>query len=100
MKKILIIGGTGYIGYNLAKLLLRKNWSVTVISVNRPNRNRYIKKVKYIKCNISKKKDVFKKIKEKFYYVVNLGGYVDHINKKKLSLLIFWVLKISTTFFF
>ena len=29
-----------------------------------------------------KKKDVFKKIKEKFYYVVNLGGYVDHINKK------------------
>ena len=82
MKKILIIGGTGYIGYNLAKLLLRKNWSVTVISVNRPNRNRYIKKVKYIKCNISKKKDVFKKIKEKFYYVVNLGGYVDHINKK------------------
>ena len=39
--------------------------------------------MKYIKCNISKKKEVFNKIKGKFNYVVNLGGYVDHINKKK-----------------
>ena len=83
MKKILIIGGTGYIGYNLAKLLIKKNWSVTVISINRPKKSRLIKNVKYIKCNISNKNDVFKKINERFYYVVNLGGYVDHVNKKK-----------------
>ena len=40
-------------------------------------------KVKYKICNISKKKNLEKKINEKFDYVVNLGGYVDHKNKKK-----------------
>ena len=35
MKKILIIGGTGYIGYNLTKLLIKKKWSVTVLSLKK-----------------------------------------------------------------
>ena len=30
-----------------------------------------------------KKRDVFKKIKGEFSHVVNLSGYVDHVNKKK-----------------
>lgn len=83
MKKILIIGGTGFLGYHLAKHCLKKNFKVTSISINFPKKNRFLKKVRYIKCDISNKKLLEKKLDNNFDYVVNFGGYVDHSNKKK-----------------
>ena len=77
------MGGTGFIGYHLAKKCLKKGWQVTSISTKRPKKIRYISKVKYLICDITKKKILKKKIKNSFKYVVNLGGYVDHFNKKK-----------------
>ena len=85
MKKILIIGGTGFLGYHLAKYCLKKNFKVTSISINFPKQVRFLKKVRYIKCDISNKKLLEKKLDNNFDYVVNFGGYVDHSNKKKLS---------------
>jgi len=82
-KKILIIGGTGFIGYHLAKKSLKKGWRVTSLSSNRPKKIRYLSKVKYIRCDITNKKLLKKSTKDTFDYVVNLGGYVDHSNKKK-----------------
>ena len=82
MKNILIIGGTGFIGYHLAKKCLKKNFKVTSISKNRPKKIRFLKKVKYIICDINNKK-ILKKIDNNFDYVVNLGGYVDHKNKQE-----------------
>ena len=41
-------------------------------------------KVKYIICDIAKKKSLKKNIRKPFTYVVNLGGYVDHTNRKKV----------------
>ena len=82
-KNILIVGGTGFIGYHLAKKSLKKGWQVTSISTKPPKKIRYLSKVKYIFCDITKKKFLKKNIKKTFNYVVNLGGYVDHINKKK-----------------
>ena len=82
-KKILIVGGTGFIGYHLAKRSLQKGWQVTSISSNPPKKIRYLSKVKYLCCDISNRK-LLKKIISNYYdYVVNLGGYVDHSNKKK-----------------
>ena len=82
-KKILIVGGTGFIGYHLAKESLKKKWEVTSISTRKVRKIRFLKKVKYIYCNISKKKS-FKKIQNQEYdYVVNLGGYVNQRHKKK-----------------
>ena len=82
-KKVLIIGGSGFIGYHLAKKCLKHNYLVTSISLTNPSRERKIKKVKYIKCDISKKSNLRKKINKKFDVVVNLGGYIDHVNKSR-----------------
>ena len=82
-KNLLIIGGTGFIGYHLAKKSLKKGWKVTSISTSPPKKIRYLPKVKYVFCDISNKKSLERKVKKSFNYVVNLGGYVDHSNKKK-----------------
>ena len=80
---ILIVGGTGFIGYHLAKKSLKKGWQVTSISSRPPRKKRYLSKVEYILCDITKKKSLKRNIRKTFKYVVNLGGYVDHSNKKK-----------------
>ena len=82
-KKILITGGTGFIGYHLAKKCLKLNWKVTSLSSNRPKKVRKLKKVKYLIADISSKKQLKNKIKINFDYVVNLAGYVDHSRKLK-----------------
>ena len=82
-KNILIVGGTGFIGYHLANKSLKKGWQVTSISSNAPRKIRYLPKVKYILCDITKKRSLKKSIRKNFNYVVNLGGYVDHSSKKK-----------------
>ena len=82
-KKILITGGTGFIGYHLAKKCLKLNWKVTSLSSNRPKKVRKLKKVKYLIADISSKKKLKNKIKINFDYVVNLAGYVDHSRKLK-----------------
>jgi nucleoside-diphosphate-sugar epimerase len=81
--KILVVGGTGFIGYHLAKKALEKNWIVVSISTNKPKKKRFLKRVSYIICDISNKRVLERKIKGNFDYVVNLGGYVDHSNKSK-----------------
>jgi len=82
-KEILIVGGTGFIGYHLAKKSLAKGMSVTSISTNKPKAIRYLPKVKYLICDITKKEKLKKCIRKNFQYVVNLGGYVDHSKKIK-----------------
>ena len=82
-KNILIVGGSGFIGYHLAKKSLNKGWKVTSISSKFPPKKRCLSKVKYLLCDITNKRLLRKTIKKSFNYVVNLGGYVDLSNKKK-----------------
>ena len=81
-KKILITGGTGFIGYHLSKKCLSLGWSVTSVSSRKPHIRKKIKGVKYLKIDITNKNKL-SKIKKNFDYIVNLAGYVDHSNKKK-----------------
>jgi len=82
-KKILIAGGTGFLGYHIAKKALKKKWSVHSISTSKPIKKRSIKGIKYHLCDVTNKKKLTKIIQNKYDYVINLSGYVDHTNKKK-----------------
>ncbi len=82
-KKILIIGGTGFLGYHLAKKCLLKKWDVTSISTKIPKKIRFLPNVKYLILDITKKKLILKKIKSNYDFVVNFGGYVNHSEKLK-----------------
>ena len=81
-KRILIAGGTGFIGTHLAKKCIDLNWKVTCIYKKKLIRKK-IQGVKYVKCDLSINKNIEKKIKGDYDYVVNLAGYVDHSNKIK-----------------
>ena len=80
-KKILIIGGTGFFGYHLSKFFKKKKYLVTSLSKNSPLKKRRLRKIKYIYADISKQKELKMLSKKKFHYVINCGGYVDHVNK-------------------
>ena len=82
-KKILITGGTGFIGYHLAKACLKKGFVVKSLSTKKPIKSRKLKKVEYLICDISDKKKLNRLLDHDFNYIVNLAGYVDHTDKKK-----------------
>ena len=81
--KILIIGGTGFLGYHLAKKCLLKGWVVHSVSTSKPKKIRFLKKEKYKILDITNKNLIKKKLNFNYDYVVNLGGYVNHSEKKK-----------------
>ena len=85
-KNVLIVGGTGFIGFHLCNFFLKKNYKVFSISLNSPKKNRKLKKVKYYCCNIGILKEIIFLKKMNFDYVVNSGVYVDHYNEKKTLL--------------
>ncbi len=82
-KKILITGGTGFIGYHLAKKCVRMGWEVTSFSKKKPKPIRTLKKVNYLFGDLTKKKDL-KVLKKKFDYIVNAAGVVDHSSNPKV----------------
>ena len=85
-EKILIAGGTGFIGFHLAKRL-KKNYDITILSSQKVKAHRKIEKIKYIICDVTFKSKLQKILKKKmFNHVINLSGYVNHSNKKKTFL--------------
>ena len=79
---LLIIGGTGFIGYHVALYAKKKGWKVSSISLNKPKKNRYVSGVKYLLIDITNLKKLKKGLNQSYTYVVNLGGYVQHDTNK------------------
>ncbi len=71
-KNILIIGGTGFIGFHLLKKTTKLGWNSFSISKNRPKKNRKVNKVKYIFLNISNLNKLKKNFLNNYDYIVNL----------------------------
>ena len=61
---ILIVGGTGFLGYHLARACLKLKWNVSSISTKKPLKFRKIKSVKYYFMDISKKNHYLTSLKK------------------------------------
>ena len=80
---LLVVGGTGFIGYHLVYAAKKRGWNVTSLSTHKPKNYRAIKGVNYKNVDISNLSKLKKKLVGSFTYVVNLGGYVAHVPFKK-----------------
>ncbi len=69
-KRILIIGGSGFIGTHLAKRLLQLQTQVTIADKKKP----CIKKTKYIYLNLNQDSDLKRIIKKRFDIIYQLAG--------------------------
>ena len=82
--KILIPGGTGFIGYHLALYCLKRGWEVHSLSKSKPKNYRRVKGVKYILGDVRNRNELKSKLDNYYDYIINLSGYVDHSNKKSI----------------
>jgi nucleoside-diphosphate-sugar epimerase len=77
--RLLILGGTGFIGRRLSENAIRRGLEVVVISINPPKESESVEGVNYLSADISnlillKELLTFRS----FDYVINLSGYVNH----------------------
>ena len=83
-KKILITGGTGFLGFNYLQFLKKKKiYSLYSLSRKPPDSKKKIKNVKYLFANLSNPKSLLKISKIKFDYIVNFAGNINHKEKIK-----------------
>ncbi len=78
-KKLLIVGGTGFIGRNLTLNAIKYGFNTTVLSLNVPADEVMVKDADYLQADITN----FAQLREHlstttFDYVVNLSGYINH----------------------
>ncbi len=81
-KKLLVLGGTGFIGYHLIKKCKKIGWDVVSVSKKKPSKEKYISGTTYIFDDLQKK-NIFKKLNKKYDYIVNASGYINNNSKKK-----------------
>lgn len=82
MKKVLITGGTGFLGSNIIKNL-NKDFKITSISRKKITQNR-LPRVEYLFFDISKYNLTRKFLKKKkFDFIINCCGNINHSQKKE-----------------
>ena len=69
--KILVVGGTGFIGVNLLKKLRLLKFKCSSLSTSNPKKNKKVVGVNYIILDITNKKEFKKLNKLKFDVVIN-----------------------------
>jgi nucleoside-diphosphate-sugar epimerase len=75
---LLVIGGTGFIGHYLLRLVRQKGWKTTSVSLNPPTEERFVDDVHYLHFDLTDRTLVKNHLDKDFNYVVNLGGYINH----------------------
>jgi len=80
--KVLIFGGTGFIGYHLAKKFIKKGWKVTSVSKKLPKKEKYIKGVYYKRIDLEKIRNYYL-LKKNYDYLINASGYINNNKKDK-----------------
>jgi nucleoside-diphosphate-sugar epimerase len=76
---LLIVGGSGFIGSNLAVKSLKNGFITTILHFRKIKTEKKINGISYIQSDVSNLSELKQKLSKKdFNYVVNLSGYVDH----------------------
>ena len=78
--KLLVIGGTGFIGHHLINAASSLGWEVSSISINKPESYRKNNNVNYIIEDLLNDKSSINPISDNYKYIINLSGYIDHTN--------------------
>lgn len=77
--KVLVIGGTGFIGSEIVARLIDRKFKVYSTYVNCRSTQKRNEKANYIKLNLNSQSDIKNLFsKHKFDYIFNAAGYVDH----------------------
>lgn len=78
-KQLLITGGTGFIGRNLAFHAMKNGYEVTSLSRSAPKDGARIPDVKYLYADVSNIEQLSEQLMPtRFEYIVNLSGNIDH----------------------
>lgn len=86
MKKVLVFGGFGFLGYYLVKELIHRNYDVSVADIN--INDELFSQVSFYKCDIANQEEVNKVFKSSnFDIVYNLAGFanLDHAIENPLK---------------
>ena len=77
--RILILGGTGFIGRHLTEGCLRDTSHVAVLGLSSKHRESYLKNVEILQADINNYENLWAALhKKSFDYIFNLSGYIDH----------------------
>jgi UDP-glucose 4-epimerase len=76
MKKVLVFGGSGFLGYYLTKELLLRGYQVSVSDIAEPVE--LVDRVNFIQCNISDRENIDRVFEsDRFEIVFNLAGFAN-----------------------
>ena len=76
--KILVIGGSGFIGGAIVRRAISLGWEVDSLGLSVPNKEKSESPVNYISADITKPEDLKILTTKPYHYIVNTGGYIDH----------------------
>ncbi len=77
--KLLIIGGTGFIGKHLTRAAVKSGFQTIVLSLHEPHGENKVKGAVYLQADTTNFKDLSNKLLNiDIKFAINLSGYVDH----------------------
>ena len=76
--RLLVIGGSGFIGQHVVRRGVCQGWQVTSLGLHAPVTSKMTPGVQYIVADLAQADSLRQSGDNRFDYVVNLGGYIDH----------------------